>query len=76
MVHGRKKLLILRRHQQQRVTGIVVNEKMQLPRRVRRTLRAVDHRLKTGKEATMTPEQLAGMRAFEAMIIGRREGKE
>jgi RNA-directed DNA polymerase len=76
MVHCRKKLLILRRHQQQRVTGIVVNEKMQLPRLVRRTLRAVEHRLKTGQEATMTREQLAGMRAYEAMIVGRREAKE
>src|SRR5262245_7883596 len=66
-VHDRKKLLILQRHQQQRMTSIVINEKMQLPRRVQRTLRAIDHRLKTGKKTTMTRAQLAEMRAFEAM---------
>ena len=67
-VHDRKKLLILQRHQQQRVTGVVVNAKMQLPRTVRRKLRAVDHRLRTDGRATMTREQLQGWRALEAMI--------
>jgi RNA-directed DNA polymerase len=72
IVHDRKKLLILRQHQQQRVTGLIVNEKMQLPRKVRRKLRAVDHHLRTGRPATMTPEQLQGWRALEAMIRNGR----
>ena len=67
-MHGAKKLRILRRHQQQRVTGVVVNETMQLPRAVRRKLRAVDHRLRTGGKATLTRERLNGWRALEAMI--------
>ncbi len=67
-VHGAKKLRILRRHQQQRVTGVVVNEAMQLPWAVRRKLRAVDHRLRTGGKATMTRERLNGWRALETMI--------
>ena len=67
-VHGRKKLRILRRHQQTRVTGLVVNERLQLPRAMRRKLRAIDHRLRTGQQATMTSKERQGWRAFEAMI--------
>ncbi|HUR53545.1 MAG TPA: reverse transcriptase domain-containing protein [Gemmataceae bacterium] len=67
-VHGRKKLRIRRRHQQQRVTGLVVNAGVRLPRRVRRWLRAVEHHLATGRPASLTPEQLAGWRALGYMI--------
>ena len=66
--HVRRKTRILRRHQQQRVTGLVVNERVNLPRRQRRLLRAIAHRQKLGKEATMTPAQLAGWQAYAAMI--------
>ena len=57
-----------RRHQRQVVTGLVVNARPQLPRALRRRLRAVEHRLRTGRAATLTPEQLDGWRALEAMI--------
>ena len=67
-VHVGRKLRILRRHQQQRVTGLVVNDRVNLPRTQRRKLRAIAHRLKTGQPATMTPEQLEGWRHFAAMI--------
>jgi retron-type reverse transcriptase len=70
-IHLRGKLQILRRHQQQRVTGLVVNRHAQLPRKIRRWLRAVEHRLKTKGEATLTPKQLAGWRALQAMIAKR-----
>ena len=66
--HVGRKSLILRRHQQQRVTGLVVNERVNLPRRKRRLLRAIAHRLEVGKPATMTAEQLAGWKAYAAMI--------
>ncbi|HEV3255465.1 MAG TPA: reverse transcriptase domain-containing protein [Gemmataceae bacterium] len=68
VVHGRKKLHIRRRHQQQRVTGLVVNECVQLPRATRRWLRAVEHHLRTSRPATLTPGRLAGWRAFQQMI--------
>jgi uncharacterized protein (TIGR03067 family) len=68
VVHGRKKLHIRRRHQQQRVTGLVVNEGVRLPRATRRWLRAVEHHLRTGRAATLTPGQLAGWRALQQMI--------
>ena len=67
-MHLRKKLSIRRRHQRQSVTGLVVNEKVQLPRETRRWLRAVRHRVATGREATLTPAQLAGWTALEEMI--------
>lgn len=67
-VHTRKKLRIVRRHQQQRVTGLIDNEKVQLPRNKRRWLRAVEHRLKTGGRASLTEEQLTGWKALQDMI--------
>jgi RNA-directed DNA polymerase len=67
-VHGRKKLRVRRQHQQQRVTGLVVNAGVHLPRRTRRWLRAVEHHLRTGRPATLTRQQLAGWQALCRMI--------
>jgi len=67
-VHGRKKLRIRRRHQQQRVTGLVVNAGVRLPRQTRRWLRAVEHHLRTGRPATLTLPQFAGWQAFRQMV--------
>ena len=67
-IHTRHKLRILRQHQQQRVNGLVVNDRVNLPRKKRRWLRAVEHRLQTTGEASLTEEQLAGWRAFQHMI--------
>lgn len=65
---NRRKTRIRRRHQRQQVTGLVINETVNLPRPVRRKLRAARHHLATGRPATLTPEQLAGWEAFEAMV--------
>ncbi len=70
--HTKKKLHIRRRHERQIVTGLVVNEGVALPRETRRWLRAVEHRMMTQGEATLTPEQLAGWHALEAMISYQR----
>jgi retron-type reverse transcriptase len=67
-LHTDKKLRIARKHDRQIVTGIVVNAKPNLPRRTRRKLRAVEHRIKTGAAATMTPQQLQGWKALQAMV--------
>ncbi len=67
-LHTKSKLHIRRRHQQQLVTGLVVNEKPALPRRTRRWLRAVGHHLSTGRQASLTPEQLAGWHSLRRMI--------
>lgn len=72
-LHLRKKLRIRRRRQQQIVTGIVVNEKPNLPRRTRRLLRAVAHRRRTGGRPTMTESEQAGWEALLRMVETQRE---
>lgn len=67
-LHTKKKLNIRRRHQQQKVTGLVVNDRLALPRKTRHWLRAVRHHLETGKPASLTPAQLAGWQALRSMI--------
>lgn len=75
----RKKGSIRRRHDRQLVAGLVVNEKVQLPRETRRWLRAVEHRAAQGprqvdlydrpvQPPTLSPSQLAGWRALVRMI--------
>ncbi|MBL7040945.1 MAG: DUF3320 domain-containing protein [Pirellulaceae bacterium] len=74
-IHRDRKLSIRRKHQRQMVTGLVVNQGVALPRKTRRWLRAVEHRLDTGQTASLSKEQLAGWRALERMIdlqAGRR----
>ena len=48
-VHRRKKMNVRRPHHRQEVTGLVVNEKVNLPRSTRRWLRAVAHRMEGKK---------------------------
>lgn len=83
-LHGRKKQSVRRRHQCQQVTGLVVNRQVNLPRRVRRWLRAVEHRARSQrtfslnssqpldyrprKKPTLTPAQLEGWRALQSMV--------
>lgn len=63
-----KKSLTFRRHQRQVVTGLVVNDKVQLTRARRRQLRAIEHRLRNNRRASMTEAQFAGWEAFQIMI--------
>lgn len=65
---NRAKLRVMRQHNRQLITGLVVNKKVQLPRKTRRWLRAVEHHIKHGKAATMTREQLAGWKAYQQML--------
>ncbi len=73
-LHVKKKLHIRRRHDRQQVTGLVVNERLNLPRSVRRRLRAIEHHLRTGRTATLTPAQLTGWKALQTMIAKQSEG--
>jgi len=72
-LHVYKKLRIRRNYQQQLVTGLVVNQRINLPRKTRRWLRAAEHRLKNGGAATITAAQLNGWQAFTKMI--EKQGK-
>ncbi|MBN1124215.1 MAG: RNA-directed DNA polymerase [Sedimentisphaerales bacterium] len=67
-IHTKRKLNIRRKHQCQKVTGLVVNHKVALPRKTRRRLRAVEHHLANDRPATLTHEQLAGWKALQYMI--------
>lgn len=68
-----KKLRVMRWHQSQIVTGLVVNEKVQLPRKLRRKLRAAEHHLRSGRPATYSENELMGWRAFQQMIAAQRD---
>lgn len=70
-----RKTRILRRHQRQVVTGLVVNDRVGLPRELRRKLRAARHHLRTGREASWTAEQLKGWESLEKMIEAQRAPK-
>ena len=89
-VHGRKKTTVRRRHHRQIVTGLVVNDKVNLPRETRRRLRAITHRARQAKQSildpnyqpfsygriqqpTLTPSQLEGWEALQAMIVKQRQ---
>jgi len=67
-LHRQRKLHVRRRHERQIVTGLVVNDRPRLPRERRRWLRAVEHRIATGVGATLSKQQLAGWRAYQAMV--------
>ena len=67
-LHTDRKLRVLRPHMRQTVAGLVVNERVGLPRATRRWLRAVEHRASAGLETTLTPTQLQGWRALRHMI--------
>ena len=67
-LHGKPKLGTYRRHQRQQVCGVVVNDKLNLPRALRRRLRAARHRLAQGKKSSLTATQLEGWSAYENMI--------
>lgn len=72
-MHGGDKLKILRQHQCQKVLGLVVNDRVALPRSRRRWLRAVRHHRRTGRNATLSDEQLRGWEALEEMVRRQRE---
>lgn len=76
VLHTDKKLRIARRHQRQLVTGLVVNKKVQLPRPVRRKLRAIEHRVKTTGTATLSLQQIQGLRAFQMMVAAQSAGND
>lgn len=71
-MHGREKLRVMTYKSRQSVTGLVVNQKVDLPRKVRKWLRAVENHKANGREATLSDGQLNGWKAFRQMIIDQR----
>ncbi|MCA9310964.1 MAG: RNA-directed DNA polymerase [Phycisphaerales bacterium] len=72
-LHGRRKTHIRHACQRQLVTGLVVNQSVNLPRETRRRLRAIEHHLRTRGHASLTEEQLRGWQALDLMV--RRAGE-
>jgi hypothetical protein len=75
-----KKTNIFRRGRRQMVTGLVVNEQVSVPRRLRRRLRAAAHRASQGRAtewhgAAQTMEALRGRIAFLAMVHPAEAGR-
>ncbi|MCR9201170.1 MAG: reverse transcriptase family protein [Planctomycetaceae bacterium] len=72
-MHGGRKLKILRQHQPQKVLGLIVNQRVALPRKTRRWIRAVRHNLDLGKPITLTEQQLLGWEALARMVQSQRD---
>jgi hypothetical protein len=72
-VHQRRKRHVRRRHQRQQVTGLVVNDSVNLPRETRKKLRAVKHHLDTGKPASMSKAEYDGWLAYYLMVLKQSE---
>ena len=53
--------------------ALVVNDRVNLPRKTRRRLRAIEHRLRTTGSATLTENQLAGWQSLQKMIDIQRD---
>ena len=56
-VHRRRKTSVRRHHHRQIVTGLVVNEHVNLPRTTRRWLRAVQHRMDRSRASSLDVHQ-------------------
>lgn len=65
---NKKKKRIIRYHRRQQVTGLVVNDKVSLPRSRRRWVRAVQHRLKVGKDTTVSFSEYQGWISLIKMV--------
>ncbi len=67
-LHRRKKHSVRRRHHRQIVNGLVVNERVNLPREVRRWLRAVEHRY--------DQQQVTSLADYEPFSDGKSHAKQ
>jgi RNA-directed DNA polymerase len=67
-LHLARKLQVRRRWERQLVTGLVVNDRVAIPRDRRRWLRAVEHHLANGRPATLTPDALTAWHGLELMV--------
>ncbi|HRK29585.1 MAG TPA: reverse transcriptase family protein [Tepidisphaeraceae bacterium] len=72
-LHQDRKLQIRRRYERQMITGLVVNDGVQLPRETRRRLRAIRHSIARGRPITLTPQQWAGWESLERMIASQSD---
>ena len=65
---NKKKKRIIRKHRRQSVTGIVVNERLNIARPTRRWLRSVHHRLESGGNSTLSENEFNGWISYLRMV--------
>jgi hypothetical protein len=71
-IQMKKKVRVQRPHQRQTATGLVVNRQVNLPRAMRRRIRAMQHRQRLGQLAPAAQKQLRGYEALQGMIERQR----
>ncbi len=67
-IQRKKRIRIQRRHQRQTATGLVVNERPNLPRELRRRIRAMQHHERLGKLSPRDRRRLRGYEALQKMV--------
>ena len=72
-IQRKKRLRIQRAHQRQTATGLVVNQKVAVPRATRRLVRAMQHHARLGKLDEAGQRRLQGLEAWMAMVANQRE---
>jgi RNA-directed DNA polymerase len=68
----KKRVRVQRAHQRQTATGLVVNRQVNLPRRTRRLIRAMQHRQRLGQLDLKGQQRLRGLEAFQKMVLEKR----
>jgi len=73
-IQRKKRVRVQRSHQRQTATGLVVNQKLNAPRALRRLVRAMAHRARLGKLDPAGQKRLTGLQAFLGMVEKQRSG--
>jgi hypothetical protein len=72
VIQRKKRIRIQRAHQRQTATGLVVNQKVNLPRVTRRLIRAIQHRERQGRLDEAGRRRLRGLLDFQRMVEKQR----
>jgi hypothetical protein len=71
-IQMKKKVRVLRRHQCQTATGLVLNDRVNLPRATRRLIRAMQHHERLGRLDDAGLRRLRGLEALLGMVERQR----
>ena len=74
-IQMKKKVRVQRAHQRQTATGLVVNREINLPRTLRRRIRAMQHRRHLGRLNDDDLQRLRGLEAFQRMVESQRKNE-
>ncbi len=67
-IQYRKGIKVLRSHQQQIITGLVVNERVRLPRATRKKIRGMKHKRDLGLLSELDEKRLVGYEQLQYMV--------